>query len=239
MSSVTQIICLANSWKRGDRCIAGIEPQTGRWIRPVSDLEDGRVGANLRPIDGYEPKLLDILEIPLASDDLDNGWTCEDRLILPGAWRKVGRVAPKDLLSYCSGDRNILHNTKKYVDRSFLQAQPFEKRRTLQLVQAISFSVRGIERRGGGTQWKGTIVTNTGQRLPEASITDPVLAAKLQYGYIPQLPCLVTISLSLPHRPQNWQSGDPCWKLMVGVIELAAEPAEAKTYPVASPSFAW
>ena len=239
MSPVTQIICLANSWKHGERCIAGIEPKTGQWIRPVANREDGRVSANVRLLNGREPQLLDILDIPLAPNPTTRDWNCENRLILPGSWRKVGQVQPKDVLKYCCGDRNILHNTKKYVSLPFLQAQPVRQRRTLQLVQAISFSVQGIQRRSGGTQWKGTLVTNTGQRLSGASITDPVLAAKLQYGYIPQLPCLVTVSLSLPHRPPNWEGGDPCWKLIAGVIELVRERSEAMVYPVASPSFAW
>ena len=45
MSSVKRIICLANSWKIQERCIAGIDIDTGKWVRPVCDSlypEDGK-----------------------------------------------------------------------------------------------------------------------------------------------------------------------------------------------------
>ena len=38
-----QIICLANSWKEGGRCVAGIDTATGRWVRPVSSAEHGQL----------------------------------------------------------------------------------------------------------------------------------------------------------------------------------------------------
>ena len=61
------LICLANSWKYGERCIAGIDIHTGQWVRPVCDrFPDGQVPADIRLIDGDEPALLDILSIPLA-----------------------------------------------------------------------------------------------------------------------------------------------------------------------------
>lgn len=40
--SMTTIICLANSRKYQNRCIAGLTP-AGRWVRPVSKLPDGSV----------------------------------------------------------------------------------------------------------------------------------------------------------------------------------------------------
>ena len=38
MNSRTKIICLANFWKHGERCIAGINLNTKKWISPVSSL---------------------------------------------------------------------------------------------------------------------------------------------------------------------------------------------------------
>ncbi|MFM8305620.1 MAG: dual OB domain-containing protein, partial [Microcystis aeruginosa] len=46
MSSLKKIVCLANSWKLNERCIAGIDISSGNWVRPVCDSlypEDGRV----------------------------------------------------------------------------------------------------------------------------------------------------------------------------------------------------
>ncbi len=96
---MTRIICLANSLKRSERCIAGIEPATGRWIRPVTAHLDGRVPRPTRLVAGAEPRLLDLLEIPLADTGPDYGFESENRLILPGAWRRVGRARASDLLN--------------------------------------------------------------------------------------------------------------------------------------------
>jgi hypothetical protein len=214
MPSVT-IICLANSWKHGDRCIAGINPQTREWIRPVSDLNDGRVPKPMRLIDGQEPQLLDILEIPLANHGSDFGFEKENRSIMPGKWRKLGRVYPQNMLPFCSQNRDILHNAKKYVSVTYMQSLTVEQRRTLELVFVPQLSVSLL-----GSQWQGTIVNAQGLKLSNLSITDPVFVQKLAVGYRPVNPCLVTVSLGMPWRPRNWEGDDPCWKLIAGVIEL-------------------
>jgi hypothetical protein len=82
---VTHLICLANSRKHEERCIAGIHPATGHWIRPVSSLcvNSGKVPAKVRLIQGEEPALLDILDIPLKDDGPDFGYASENRTIAP------------------------------------------------------------------------------------------------------------------------------------------------------------
>lgn len=223
---MTRIICLANSWKRQDRCIAGINPATGQWIRAVSDLPDGRVPKQSRLIGGTEPALLDILEIPLAKTGPDFGFENENLSILQGAWRRVGKVPPAYLLKYCGKEEDILHNERRYVTVSFLQSLPVSERRSLQLVKAVEFSVRTIGQRfEGGEKWEGSLMTSTGQGLT-ATITDPVFVRRLELGYRPQNPCLVTVSLSMPWRPNNWEGDDPCWKLIAAVIELTKQAVE-------------
>jgi hypothetical protein len=217
---MTQIICLANSWKRGDRCIAGINSLKGKWIRPVSSLPDGQIPKEMRLIDGREPALLDVLEIPLAKTGPDFGFECENFSVLPGKWRKVGQVPPAYMNKYCDQEEYILHNEQRYVTVQFLQSLPVEQRRTLQLVKALEFSVRNTGKRfEGGEKWEGSILTTTRQRLT-TTITDPVFTRKLELGYRPQNPCLVTVSLSMPWRPIDWEGGDPCWKLIAAVVEL-------------------
>ncbi|NEO24573.1 hypothetical protein [Moorena sp. SIO4A5] len=218
---MTQIICLANSWKHGDRCIAGINSLKCQWIRPVSDLPDGRIPKPMRQIAGREPTLLDILDIPLAKTGPDFGFECENLLVLPGQWRRVGQVPAGYLNKFCSREKYILHNNERYVTVSFLQSLPVEQRCTLQLVKAVEFLVQPIGIRDEGVEkWEGSLVTDCGQELT-ATITDPVFVRHLELGYRPQNQCLVTVSLSMPWRPGDWQKdGDPCWKLIAGVIEL-------------------
>lgn len=215
---LVRMICLANSWKHRDRCIAGIDPNTGEWIRPVSNLNDGRVPKNIRLIDGGEggePQLLDLLEIPLADRGPDFGFEKENRSILPGKWRRLGRVNPQDMLQYCEQTADILHNSWKYVSITYMRSLPVQQRRTLELIMATQFSVSLF-----GSQWKGTIVNARGLKLKNLNITDPVFVERLAAGYRPTNPCLVTVSLGMPWRPRNWEGDDPCWKLIAGVVEL-------------------
>lgn len=218
---MTRIICLANSWKRGERCIAGITTFKGQWIRAVSDLPDGKVPKEMRQIGGLEPALLDILEIPLAKTGPDYGFESENLSILPGKWQRVGQVPPGYLLQYCSKEEYILHNDLRYVEVPYLQSLPLSQRRTLELVKTVEISVKPLGVKYEGSQkWSGTIVTENGQSLT-TTITDPVFVRKLDLGYRPKNHCLVTVSLSMPWRPPDWEKGDPCWKLIAGVIELS------------------
>jgi hypothetical protein len=216
---MAKIICLANSWKNEERCIAGIDIDTGKWIRPVCDTqcpEDGRVPTSVRLVEGREPELLDILEIPLDKTGEDFGFESENRSVLSGQWNYLGKVQPADILKYCGNFPHILHNSWKYVNPSFLQKLPLPQRRTLQLVHAVSFSP---QRSGNG--WRGTIKAANGQSLVKAKITDPLLLDRLNQGDGPTNPCLVTVSLSMPFAPSDdWEGEPPCWKLIAGVIEL-------------------
>lgn len=217
---MTRIICLANSWKRGERCIAGINELQGKWVRPISDLPDGQIPKEMRQINRLEPALLDVLDIPLAKTGPDFGFESENLSILPGKWRQVGKVPPAYLLKYCNSQAYILHNDLRYVTVEYMQSLPKGDRLTLQLVKAVRFTVKKlIQRFEGGNKWEGSIITKHNQRLT-ATITDPVFIRKLELGYLPQKACLVTVSLSMPWRPDDWEGDDPCWKLIAGVIEL-------------------
>jgi hypothetical protein len=233
---MTRIVCLANSWKRGERCIAGIDVATGRWVRPVTDTVDGGVPRHVRAVRKGEPGLLDLLDLPLAKTGPDFGFECENRLILPGRWYVSGRFRTADLPQYLLPGEPILHTATPYVTVSFMQSLPPDERRTLQLVEARDFTVRSTDRHHSGSRvWKGRFTTPEGRRL-EVNITDPVFSARLDAGLIPPAHCLLTISLSLPWRPPDWSADEePCWKLIAGVIELdehrQLSPAELAAVP--------
>ena len=181
---------MANSRKLGERCIA---VDTGKWIRPVCDElypQDGRIPRSVRLVEGREPELLDILEIPLADTGNDFGFESENRSVLPGHWNCLGKAKTKDLLKYCGYFPHILHNSWKYVNPSYLQSLPSHQRRTIQLLQVVSFSVE--------PRWRGTIRSASGDSLAGVKITDQVFVEKLDAGYEPPNNCLVTVSLSLP-----------------------------------------
>ena len=211
---MTQIICLANSWKEKGRCIAGINPINGRWIRPVSDLSHGQIEKEL--INEMKPELLDIVDIPLADTGPNFDFQSENLSVLSDKWEKKGKIKPVDLLKYCSQEEYILHNNERFVEPDFMQSLSEEQRRTLQLVQAVEFSVV----KDNYDKWKGTLKTQKGQNLT-AKITDVAFVEKLESNYKPKNSCFLTISLSLPWCHQNdLKQNKLCWKLIAGVVEL-------------------
>ena len=223
MSSVKRIICLANSKKEGERCIAGIDIDTDSWVRPVCDTRyplDGRVPEDIRLVDGREPELLDILEMSLTDTGNDFGFECENLSIHPAKWKCLGKVRPNDLIKYCGNYHQILHNSGKYVNPSYLKNLPFEDRRTLQLVQINKFDVEQKTTSKGGLEWRGTIQSINGQKLTGAKITDLAFIRKLNAGYQITGQYLVTMSLGMPWAYEGWEGEKPCWKLIAGVIEL-------------------
>jgi len=215
----TRIICLANSYKHTDRCIAGIDLETGKWVRPVSDLDDGRVPQKIRLIDGKEPELLDILCIPLSDTGPDFGIESENRLILPGKWLREEKASVTDVCRYCKNEKHILHSTDKFVSPKYLASLHPEKRITLQLVETEEFSVKPKPRDIGGDQWLGSLKAKNGAELNKVSVTDPIYIRKFKQGQKPQNHCLITVGLSMPW-PQSGAEEPRCWKLIVGIIEL-------------------
>ena len=217
---MAQIICLANSWKHGERCIAGINIHTKKWVRPIyinnEHSENGSVPENIRLIDGQEPELLDIISMPLDKEGDNFGFQSENLHILPGKWRKLGQVKSHQMVNLCESTDYVLHNNERYVTVPFLQSLPFEERKTIQLIYTENLSIISHKHK-----WKGSLQTNVHGTLTEATITDPAFVSKLEFGYLPQNPCLVTVSLSMPFVPYvDLHKEEPCWKLIAGVIEL-------------------
>ncbi len=66
-----RIIVLANSIKKGERCVAGREiggaAGIGDWIRPISDEPEGELKPwHMRVHNGDPVKVLDVLDVPLS-----------------------------------------------------------------------------------------------------------------------------------------------------------------------------
>jgi len=219
--NLTRIIVLANSLKHADSCLAGVDISTGKWVRPVTNLNDGRVPKSDMKIGTYSPQLLDILDIPLDATGPDFGFESENRTILPGQWYLRGRAGAKDVLKYAERPHYILHNDWKYVTIEEMKRKAFEDRTTLELIHVSGFAIR--DTKSPSTEkhsWKGLV--SSGGRILDLPITDPVFCARLETGHKPSESCLLTMSLSMPYKPPEWDEDDPpaYWKLIAGIIEL-------------------
>lgn len=97
MTATKLIVCLANSRKHNGRCIAGVEIVGGRpadWVRPVSDRPGAEVSEYERQYpDGSDPRVLDLLEVPLLAPAPD-AYQAENWLLDPDSyWERKGRVS--------------------------------------------------------------------------------------------------------------------------------------------------
>jgi hypothetical protein len=87
------IVCLANSYKHGGRCIAGVSLDDGAWIRLRGKADDGALCACEYALeDGSEPNLLDVIEVEVHYA-IHSASHPEDWQIAAARWRLVERPA--------------------------------------------------------------------------------------------------------------------------------------------------
>lgn len=214
---MARIICLANSYKGGgERCVAGIDADTGRWIRPVPDSKSRAVTSAMRLIDGKEPQVLDIIEIPLEDSGPDEGCQPENRLLKPGNWKKVGWITAQELLQYCEDDSIILHNHQEYVLPEFFTKLHKSKWRSLQLVH--NKKVR-FNRAYDPNKWRVSFRDGKGHVL-DLKLTDPLVSGRLRNNEKISNDCILMVSLATPWSPQGSNQPERCYKMVVGVVEL-------------------
>ncbi len=86
------IVCLANSYKHGGRCVAGICVEDGRWVRLRSRDGDGSLSPHEYTLaDGQgELRLLDVFEVELHYA-MPSDCHPEDWVAAPQWWRLVER----------------------------------------------------------------------------------------------------------------------------------------------------
>jgi len=218
MSSVVELICLANSEKKQERCIAGIDRKTGEWIRPVSSRPNGEVPFALRNISGSEPVILDIIQMTLEGSDETYGFQTENRLIVSTPWRRIGRVSMDDVLQYCCTDSHIFFTEGDHIPYS--QVMESDKRKcSLQLWETHDFKVYDDGLKWDkSTKWRGCFGNRYGSRL-DSTIKDIAFEEKLNAGETHSEHCLILVSLGVPFLPKGWKEKH-CWKLIAGVIEV-------------------
>jgi len=104
MATTKRILCLANSRKLSGRCIAGrewIEGGPGGWIRPVSSRHYQEVSEDERQYkDGSDPKLLDVIDVPLIQYHPDacqsENWLLDEGLY----WQRIQHIGWNELQGF-------------------------------------------------------------------------------------------------------------------------------------------
>lgn len=216
-----KIICLANSYKHNGRCIAGLN-EAGQWVRPVSSSRKRAIDKETRIINGSEPQILDILEIPLHAHGPVDGCQPENKLLKAGRWKKVGRVKPKDLLKYREDDSVVLHNNLDHVRASCFRMIPSYGWKSLQLVHNDNVAFEQDE--NNKAKWRTKFVNSKGADL-SLRVTDPATCERLERGENISKDCLLMVSMASGWSPDK-QTPKRCYKFVAGVVELSkSEPA--------------
>ncbi len=210
-----KIICLANSYKHNGRCIAGID-DAGKWVRPVSSSQKRAIDKDTRIIDGNEPQILDVLEIPLHAHGPGDGCQPENKLLKAGQWKKIGRVKPEDLLKYREADSVILHNNRDHVPASCFRIIPNYAWKSLQLIHNENVVFEQDE--NNKAKWRANF-TNSKETDLSLRITDPATCERLEQGEHISKDCLLTISMATGWSPDK-RTAKRCYKFVAGVIEL-------------------
>lgn len=230
-----RLVILANSRKKGGRCIAGIDVETGEWIRPC--YGGGTEGIPHAFVSSCGGELLDIIDIWLDDDGPNRVLQPENRTLrmgpeerwqpeeleglgvlqeLFGLWRVVGKATIDDIRKYCEPKGPLLHNTEPKVplDKLPCFASPGTPMKSLALV---SPSGPVIFRHVGQRRWGGNKVTASFV-FDGVEYTLPVTDYRIENAFsgspsqVPQ--CLLTVSLGLPYESY-------CYKLVAGVIPLS------------------
>lgn len=216
------LICLANSYKHGGRCVAGLRTDGAGWIRPISSLPDGTLYPSDYMLSDYtEPGALDVirvgLTVPRPAAHQPENWVIDGT-----TWGLIARPMPAALAAVLraatTSGPDLLGGQSDRVIWAVLQQQPataslaLATPSTLDLYHQLSLSSR--------PQVRGRFALGpVGQPvLYDLVVTDPrwknrVLAQGPQTLRQADKPFAVTISLSEPF-------GLHCYKLIAAICFL-------------------
>ncbi len=217
------IICLANSWKHGGRCIAGVRMDTGEWIRPVSPEPEGILQAwHYTLTDGGEAAVLDVLTIPLSCSQPEPHHP-ENWLIDSGQWERGASPALPELREILNQNLSpgpeLLENRDGKIAFASLQQKPIAGSLALVRPEVMSCLIEGSLPPG---RRRVRIVFTLAGTVYDLPLTDPLWLKQLEH--FPDgrhlweengAEALLTISLSEPFSKDGF-----CYKLVAAVITL-------------------
>lgn len=207
-----EIIILANSFRPGGYCMAGIDSRTGNWIRPVP-----RDGSRAIPKSVAEKiGLLDVVEISLTLEMPRDRYQRENRFVASWDWKVVGHVPPKKIIKYCEDSTMVLHSHADYVEPKYFESLSFEHWKSLQLIRTnVNFSKDTYK----PSQWRASFLDGSSHPL-HLKVTDSIIVNKLNSNTKVASDCILTISLTGPWAPPDDFQSERCYKLVAGVVEL-------------------
>lgn len=213
------IVCLANSKKLGAYCVAGVEPESRNWIRPLGSGSHGAVTASEQTFaDGTRPELLDLVEMPLALATPEPGQP-ENWQLSSGQWRWLGHLDDDEaraLLEALVVDTPVFGTNERSIPvaevavgnvaNSLAVVRP-EQLRWTKRVWPEGAKIRSVFRHAEG--WHDLPVTDP------AWVAEFVHDAAGDHDHVDTEEVYLVLSLGEPMNDEHW-------KLVAGVICLSA-----------------
>lgn len=213
---MARLVCLANSHRHDGRCVAGIDIETGEWVRPVPP-GGGGVPFQRTCINGQTVAVLDVVEIPLRSSNPGTKYQCENREMRDRPWKLIDKMQPKDIIQYCDRTAPILHTDSDRVSPETLEALSPDEWKSLQLVRArkLSFAPDYFKPQ----RWRAHFEDSAGNSY-SLKVTDPIASDALRQKEEFDKRSILTVSLVEPWAPSDGSLPEMCYKLVAAVIEL-------------------
>jgi hypothetical protein len=133
------IVLLAKSRKYHNYCVAGIDTETGEWVRLISEdrsIHNAVPPEDLTYEDGTEAAILDIVNVEIK-DHSPNYYQPENYTYDSGYyWEKIGESTVDEVLDVINqiDDDYIFYNNEKKLPRSFVEQIDAEIRYSLKLI---------------------------------------------------------------------------------------------------------
>jgi hypothetical protein len=222
-----RIICLANSRKRGEHCVAGIEVlndgDLGSWVRPVgSGWEHALLTVEQSYLDNTSPQVLDLLDVHLLEHrpegcQIEN-WIIDDTR----RWVKIGEVDGRNLVDAMPPPLTLFANagsTSAGLNDQIPTVQADSGAGSLLLVHVPQVELH-VFNHYGRLKCQARFFYN-GVRYC-IGVTDPIIEAEFQPGG-PKIhnlgTCLLSVSLSAP-LVKDIDNVSYRFKLIAAIIRL-------------------
>ena len=182
-----RIVVLANSIKKGGRCVAGREISDDeicneKWLRPISTEPEGTLEPRHMVVNTKRSlKVLDIVDIPLTCN-VNDACHPEDWTLDCQEWQHVGVFDRKRLPELEETPRDLWLEDRSHPDRVTCSLHMCQKRRqSLYLVRPTNLRIRlsrEYNEYKGYIQNKRRAVFSYGDVEYDLGLTDPVITDK-------------------------------------------------------------
>jgi hypothetical protein len=225
---IDRIICLANSYKHGNRCVAGISLDTGRWVRLVGRRAPGCLTLGEASYsNGSEAALLDVFEAELGEGC---GSNChpEDVYVTEKRWRLLYRFdEPRYALHFAdfiSKRPSVLQGYNDTVSAE--RVMEVARERSLELIQPEDLWWWNREERGKLKSRAFFRVSHASRVRYDLAVTDPVWLNKLHNLSAGIYPHSFFFGGKIPKTFLTMSLGEAFegfhYKLVAGVVNLPA-----------------